>query len=923
MPLRAFVAFDCETTGLDPREDVLLQLAACVVEPGGRRTWSTLVDPGRPVRLQIQRLTGITSERLVGAPAPASALAGFRAVVGDLPLVAHNASFDTAFVQAGLERAGLPPLTQDIYDTLELARLVEPAGAGHKLSDLIVRRGIESARAHDALADAVAAASLFADLLADLGRMDPVLLGTLAHFLGPVPGPLGRLVRTMAGGRVQAEMRLTALPDIQERRRPDGALVDVAGLLSPGSPLAERLAPFEPRPGQAEMLAAVGRALASGRHLVVEAGTGTGKSMAYLLPALAWARRQGRRVVVATRTVNLQEQLVGKDLPMIRQSGALEADVALLKGRSHYACLKLWQERLGEAVDPASGPFLARFARWLAQTETGDRGELGLYGEDEERFASLSADAVACTGRHCPFFEPCYLFRARRKAEQADLIVANYALVFSDLNTDGAVLPEYDYLICDEAHHLEDEAANHLGRVVGERALERFFRLLARGGGSGLVAGMAAQLEGALEPEVGQVRSWLQRAMGHLAFAQEVARDCFEGLRAWAAARDRGGYTATVRFEPRPAAGSDVAWDRVSEAGRALILRLRELGEALAAAVDAAEGSVTVSPERLAELGATAASAGEWARALEICLDGQEGWVTWCELAQRRDGAGAVTLRAAPVDTSGILREALFSQKRAVVLTSATLSVRGRFSYLRGRLGLAGGQEGDRTDELRVAAPFDYPRQALLLVPRDLPQSAGVSPQQHARALAPWLLELFTRTRGHALLLFTANRLMREVRNAIAPALEREGIACLAQGVDGSRNALADALRRNEETVVLGAASFWEGVDVPGPGLRCLVIAQLPFWPPDMPLQQARQDAIRAAGGNPFRDLQLPQAVLRFQQGFGRLVRSAGDRGVAIVLDARVVSQRYGAAFLDSLPGPARAVASAAEVLEQVTSWLG
>ena len=432
-------------------------------------------------------------------------------------------------------------------------------------------------------------------------------------------------------------------------------------------------------------------------------------------------------------------------------------------------------------------------------------------------------------------------------------------------------------------------------------------------------------LAGVLDPQAASGRAWLERAGQALAFAQEGARECFDGLRAWTEDRDGSGYSSAVRFEPRPEAGQDARWDRVRAAGAVLVDSLRRLGEMLgSAAVSLGESEMApVRPERLAELAGAGEQAGALAADLEMCLGGREGWVTWCDVARRREGPGAATLRAAPVDASGLLRSLLFSKKRSVVLTSATLSVGGRFGYLRGRVGLADGDEGERTDELRVQSAFDYPRQALVVVPRDLPQAARLAPAAHARALAPWLSALCTRTRGHALILFTSNRLMREVRYALAPALEAEGIACLAQGVDGSRSALAAALRRNEETVVLGSASFWEGVDVPGEALRCLVIAQLPFWPPDMPLQQARQEAVRDSGGNPFRDLQLPQAVLRFQQGFGRLIRSARDRGVAVILDARVVTQPYGRAFLDSLPGPARAVGTADEMLERVSRWLG
>jgi len=430
---------------------------------------------------------------------------------------------------------------------------------------------------------------------------------------------------------------------------------------------------------------------------------------------------------------------------------------------------------------------------------------------------------------------------------------------------------------------------------------------------------------------VGQVSRLLAAASAALHTAREGALAYFDGLRAWVAARRAGaGATygrATVRFEPRPASGEDALWDSLGIAAERLMTGLGDLSAALqgaTAVMDDGSPDAATDGERIAELQGLAAQATELGEDVGLCLTGREGWVTWCEVAETRSGGqGAVVLRGSPIDPGAILERELFAAKRSVVLTSATLSVRGGFEYLRSRLGLGANDEGQRTDELLVGSPFDFQRQALLAIPANAPRPNPGDIPGYARAIAPWLCRLLRMSRGHALVLFTSNRLMREMRALCRPVLQAYGIDCLAQGIDGSRTALAATLRRGEETVVLGSASFWEGVDVQGDALRCLVIAQLPFWPPDIPLQQARQESIAARGGSPFRELQLPQAILRFKQGFGRLIRSSADRGVAVVLDPRLVTADYGRAFLSSLPGPAIAVANGEVVLGRAGEWLG
>lgn len=1047
-----WAAVDCETTGLDPERDALMQLGAVRVTPEGMDGWSALVDPGRPVPLHVQRLTGIGPSRLATAGSAAAALESLKAFVGALPLFAHHAAFDGAFLRAALRAHGLSPLPSPVYDTLELARLADPLAPSHRLGDLSERYGLVLDQAHDALHDACATAALVAVLVRRLAAMEPALRGTLTHLLLPVGGDQAALIRALLGAAPRAVIVCRPAPSpapgfgtvarsgpvsacgvgsaagsgvgsasgsgVGSASGPGvGATSDQGGapgplatpawaglerLLSPGSPLARSLGGvFEVRPAQVRMLAAVARALESDRHLVVEAGTGTGKSLAYLLPALARAAASGSRVVVATHTLQLQDQLVEKDLPLIAASGVLPVPVAVLKGRAQYVCLKLWEEQLAAEATPADGPFLARVAAWLAETETGDRAELNLHGEEDERFAALSAEAVACTGRRCPLFDPCFLFRARRRAEAAGVVVVNHALLFSDLQAERGVLPEHAYVVCDEAHHMEDEASNHLGRTVSERALEHFFRMLERAPGGARSArppdgGGATPLIGAwasAAPQARRVRAGgilptlrvrydplgllpgadgqraartsrrLAEALAALDLAREGAAAGCDALRAWTCAREPAGQTDrwTVRLPAtpegtapdtaplrgplsapsglavapggpaaavplgdsvgRPAPGGP-AWTAVGVEGERLCAGLRRLAEALeavAATLDDESADAGPDAERIAELRALAGRAAELAADLTLCLHGREGWVTWIEVARSRSGSpGAVVLRACPVDPADLLRQGLFTPQRAVVLTSATLAVRGACGFLRERVGLAVGDQAERTDELLVGSPFDYRRQALLAVPTDLSRLESGRALASARDAAPWLLALLRATRGHALLLFTAHRLLREVRAALRPALEADGIACLAQGVDGARGALAAALRRNEETVVLGAASFWEGVDIQGAGLRLVIIAQLPFWPPDMPLQAARQEALRARGLHPFAALQLPQAVLRFKQGFGRLIRSASDRGAVVCLDPRLISAPYGRVFLESLPDPELLVAPRAEVLARV-----
>ncbi len=698
-------------------------------------------------------------------------------------------------------------------------------------------------------------------------------------------------------------------------------------LAAPGGALSRLHERYEDRPGQRAMLAEVARGYNQGGVTLVEAGTGTGKTVAYLLPAASWAIRNKERTVVSTNTINLQEQLVAKDLPLVRELLGEDFRWALMKGRGNYISIR----RAHLAAESAATLFEQDRSRevnalldWIAATEDGSLADLATV-PSREVWEEVQSDSDICLHARCPHFQSCFYQRSRRVAAAADVLVVNHHLLFSDLSlrivtdnfTQSAALPAYRRLILDEAHNVEDAATSHLGASLTRKGLsatltrlERVARVVQRelaglpvAGGDGLPP-RESVAEQVTKPLLERLRTRVRPA---LADTRREFDNFFQVLDEMAPLPD--GIRVRLGSDQLP---EPIGQERVS---RGLDVFLEAVGELtrevseLATRVELTDEWREALQGRILDLRSMERRLGNASRSLRLVLDPAEEaqrYVRWVEQRSPRRGKRRdLHLAAAPIKLDELLREELFKRVQTSVLTSATLTTRKDFRFLRGRLGLVHEDDTARPDvvEARIDSPFDFPEQTLLCVPSDLPRPSFGGRAGSASfnlATARTVAALADISRGGLFALFTSYRALR----AVAKALRDEGGGrwpLLVHGED-DRSRLLSRFVEAGNAILLGTSSFWEGVDVPGHPLRALLIQKLPFSVPSDPVVEARMEAIEAAGGNSFQEFMLPQAALRLRQGFGRLVRSRQDRGAVVLLDSRIVTYRYGRYLLDSLP---------------------
>lgn len=904
-----YAALDLETTGLDPARDRVIEIGAVAFTADGVTSrLEQLVDPGRAVPDTVLRLTGIKQEELRGAADPRTALGELASFLRGRQPVGHGARLDVDFLAA----AGLWDESQEILDTLDVARILLPAATSHSLPMLAVELGFNQPRPHRALDDADATRQLLLRLWEEAVALDEGLKEAMLALVAPYTWSIARffadaLTAPNPSPEPAAAPRSEPASHGRSAIAPPSDPVAMADLLGPQGPLAGALPGYEHREAQMQMLLAVAQIQARGGSLVVEAGTGTGKSLAYLVPSIARAVRHHERVVVSTNTHTLQEQLMGKDLPGLREWLPWDFKACLLKGRSNYVSLRRWRRFLAEpCADADDLKFKLKVLLWLHSTESGDRSELRLHGREEVLWARIASDPLDCVGLHCTK-EDCYVHRARAEAEGADLVVINHALLLADAEVGGGLLPEFDHLVVDEAHHLEEAATRGLRQEIDGPGLLALLERLS-GTDQPRQEGLLAEL--LKQPRLGASDAAFQEAVPASHAAAGRVREFFHLASPWVAARlgeserrdESVRITAKVRDDP--------GWEHVRIAGENAATALDALDVSLRRAVagvrdwlggaepDQGVRELEIIRGRLQLAGALVG---------EALLTPDPNRVYWFTLLSRTE---SLLLRAAPVNVGRLLRERVYSERRSSVFTSATLAVGGSFDYFRSRIGLT-----SEVEELVLPSPFDFLDQALVCLPTDFPLPEH---ETFDREVEEVVAAVARRVGGRTLVLFTSHRQLRDVHTALKHRTDLDEVLILGQGIDGQRRQLLKTFEEAERPLLLGTSTFWEGIDVPGERLSCVIMVRLPFPVPTDPVYAARAEQVR----DPFGQLALPQAALRLKQGFGRLIRRSTDRGAVVILDNRILGRDYGKAFLDVLPPASRFVGPAAEIADRVGAWL-
>jgi DNA polymerase-3 subunit epsilon/ATP-dependent DNA helicase DinG len=945
MANRTLVALDIETTGLQSKTDKIIEIGAVLFSNKGiEKEFETLVNPGISIPPFISQLTGITDAMVRGKKIPyiEQAISQLIDFVGDVPVIGHNVKFDLSFLRAAGGLKDNPAI-----DTYEMASVILPAEGRYNLRALGQVLGVPMRATHRAMDDTKVTQAIF-QIMYDMIQNLPL-------------STLGEIVRLSPGARWEGTLPFKWAYEERKKENPSAAeepyqnpllsqapplelqalepneniqnlnLDDVSAVLEPGGPFHKKFPDYEHRSEQLEMLRTAALAISEGRHYLIEAGTGIGKSLAYLIPSALWATKNQQRVVISTNTMNLQDQLISKDIPLLLDTMDLNCRATVLKGRSNYLCPHhLESLRKSKPKNADEMRVLGKVLVWLESSLTGDRGEINLNGPEERRIWNrISAEHEDCstegclkrTGGRCPFYQ------ARQRAHSSHIIIVNHALLLADVATGNRILPEYDTLVIDEAHHLESATTNALSFYTSHRLLRRSLSTLGDEN-KGILNWVLKLGEKSSTPSSVGMLTKLVNSIVNRSIQTESRMNEFFGTLKLSLERSPGGrspnrYTQRVRIEPATDTPDNFRcimrdqgdWEIVEkkwDEARQILYSLSEDIQKLWETINELLGK---DRKNESQYEAVLNDLREVSRELydlyenidQLVFEPDPNMIYWIEAPPPQS---EIAVKAAPLYIGELMERYIWFEKRAVILTSATLTTAGSFDYIRNRLG------ANDAEVLALGSPFDYQNAALLYLVEDVKEPTDY--RGHQLDLNNGLISLCKAVGGRTLVLFTSYSQLQETARNITGPLAQENIIVYEQGSGPSPHNLLKSFRQAEQAVLLGTRAFWEGVDIPGQDLSVLVIAKLPFQVPSDPIVAARAETY----SNSFQEYMLPEAILSFRQGFGRLIRTKKDVGVVAIFDKRLISKTYGDLFLNSLPRCTIRKGYLSELPDEASSWL-
>lgn len=944
-----YAVLDFETTGDQPNEQVIQAGLVIIDDNQITQTYTSFINPQREIPPFITQLTGITNDMVADAPLLGAVLEQMQPLLADSVLVAHHVTFDLSFLRKSQEACGIKPFDGRALDTIDALRILFPELTSLQLSMVSSTLGVAHERPHQADSDALATAEIWLKCMQRLDELPFLTIQRLASLWEREAYDFGwflketerrreletsidlhayRYFRQFALNVEDWANELPAREETGEKIDPDTSFDQFFQELKLS--LQQQFNRFEERTAQDTMIGEVYEAFAANRHLMVEAGTGTGKSLGYLIPALYYGIRHGKKVLISTHTINLQEQLRQRDLPLMHDIFPVPFRASILKGRNHYLCLRKLEQRMNHHDGDVGRDELVAESQlivWLGETMHGDEEEIHFGNKGNEVWRTVASDSDSCLNRSCPWFKKCFYHRARHEANIADVVITNHSLLFTDIKAENRLLPFYEELVIDEAHHFEEVAGKHLGLDVQYYPFVNSLTWLYKDSKTGQLPMLRMRLQRFIEDKTLQWCSLIDTMLPKLVSVKEDW-DRFAELMFTVLSRtfdpsqaESGQFVLRLKADHLPP-----EWQELVSLEENIYLNLTEvlrkldkLSNQIKEEKDSFDLQSTVT-----DLAGTIKDLYRHRDSLRFFVKMEDSnYVYWAE-AGTYYRSRSLQLYCVPIDVSHLLREYFFSVKESIIMTSATLSVDKSFHYACEQFGLNPDDNETRLKTVQLPSPFNYRRQALVMIPRDFPTLRGGGAElSFTEKLVESLRDVAIETKGRMLVLFTSYKMMKQTYAMLKEQLHSYGIHVIGQGQDsGNRSKLTRLFQESPSSVLLGTSSFWEGVDIPGDALSCLAIVRLPFQPPNHPLIEAKTEQLKKQNKNAFMKLSVPQAVIKFKQGFGRLVRTTSDKGIVIVYDTRVIDTNYGKYFLYSLPGPKIEHMPLQQMVPRIKDWM-